>query len=119
MPTLRRWDGAKLADVAAGWAVEARKVDDRRFANTDEALGAELCLAARGFVLAFAKTRRDAQDFAEKLAKWAPPPPAEHAKPLRAAAALARTDSFAAIRAVRTAASPSRNPRSSREAPAA
>ena len=87
MPTLRRWDGAKLADVAAGWAVEARKVDDRRFANTDEALGAELCLAARGFVLAFAKTRRDAQDFAEKLAKWAPPPPAEHAKPLRAAAA--------------------------------
>ena len=67
MPTLRRWDGAKLADVAAGWAVEARMVDERRFANTDEALGAELCLAARGFVLAFAKTRRDALDFAEKL----------------------------------------------------
>ena len=38
---------------------------------------------------------------------------------LKRAAALARTDSFAAIRAVRTAASPSRNPRSSREAPAA
>ncbi|KAH8070047.1 hypothetical protein JL721_5268 [Aureococcus anophagefferens] len=50
-PTLRRWDGAQLADVAAGWAVEARMVDERRFANTDEALGAELCLAARGFTL--------------------------------------------------------------------